>query len=796
MNMGDAMTRDNKLLRALVVCLAATALIAGACTDGSDDSGGSAGGDAFLSDDAAEATFETRPSMGQVTVTGTEAGTEITLFDQSGQAVESSETDSDGALIFREVEPGTYRVATSDGDDQVASGEIVVPTEEESLPEQDFYEGQTLEPGYTYIETRDGTQLSASVYLPGPIDEGPYPTVVEYSGYDPAKPGSNLLEDNADKLAELGLDADELCTTLEFLCNAPAQPSSIIAIAMGYAVVSVNVRGTGCSGGAYDYFEPLQVLDGYDVVETVAAQDWVYDNKVGMVGLSYPGISQLFVARSQPPSLAAITPLSVMDDTVRGLLSPGGLFNEGFALTWADEVLTKAEPYGQGWEQALVDEGDTICEENQKLRGQNVDVTELALSFDHYPKELGDWYNPTLFAKDINVPVFLTGAFQDEQTGGRFGHLWDAFENAPVVRFTLWNGAHADGYAPMNLSEWKAFLDLYVADQLPTMPAVMNLLAPVLMGDVFGAELALEPVPYSEYATVEEARAAYEAEKPVRLILESGGDPDQPGAPGGTVEFRFDQWPPVDVAALPFYLGPDGTLTETEPTAGDESATRYDFDASLAEKVTLEGDNTGDAFLALPGYSWDQEPDGSAAVFVSPPLEEDLTLAGPASADLWIRSSTEEADIGVTLSEVRPDGKETYIQSGVLRGTMRKAGPEATELWPAQTDYAEDAEPMPVGEFTEARVEIFPFAHVLRKGSRIRLSVHTPGGDRARWSYILSEGQDGATFDVGHSAATPSKLVLPMTESIEGYPAEYPPCPGLRGQPCREYVEYSNTPAP
>jgi len=53
MNKGDAMTRDNKLLRALVVCLAATALIAGACTDGSDDSGSSAGGDAFLSDDAA-----------------------------------------------------------------------------------------------------------------------------------------------------------------------------------------------------------------------------------------------------------------------------------------------------------------------------------------------------------------------------------------------------------------------------------------------------------------------------------------------------------------------------------------------------------------------------------------------------------------------------------------------------------------------------------------------------------------------------------------------------------------------
>ncbi len=75
----------------------------------------------------------------------------------------------------------------------------------------------------------------------------------------------------------------------------------------------------------------------------------------------------------------------------------------------------------------------------------------------------------------------------------------------------------------MNLSEWKAFLDLYVADQVPThatdpQPAGTG----ADEGDVFGADLAVEPVPYADYATVEEARAAYEAEKPVRLILESG----------------------------------------------------------------------------------------------------------------------------------------------------------------------------------------------------------------------------------------------------------------------------------
>ncbi|MCP4437221.1 MAG: CocE/NonD family hydrolase [Actinomycetia bacterium] len=770
--------------------LATTALLASACTT-SDE----AAEPSVLGADTARATFSTNASVGQLTVTGAEPGVELTLYSDAEEVV-SGNADDEGALIFRELDAGEYRVAaeaTDDNEEQV-TGTVELPTLEESLPERDFYAGQTLEPGYTYIETRDGTQLSASVYLPGPAEDGPYPTVVEYSGYDPAKPGGNLLESNAEKLEELGIDAESLCETVEFLCNAPAQPSSIIALGMGYAVVAVNVRGTGCSGGAYDYNEPLQTLDGYDVIETVASQDWVYDNKVGMVGLSYPGITQLFVARAQPPSLAAITPLSVMDDTVRGLLAPGGIHNEGFALSWAEQVLEKAEPLGQGWEEELIEDGDAQCAENQKLRGQNVDVTEVALSYDHYPPELGDWYNPSVFGEDIEVPIFLSGSFQDEQTGGRFPLLWDKFPNSPLVRFSMWNGAHADGFAPMNLSEWKAFLDLYVADQVPTIPPIMNLLAPILMEDVFGATLELEAVPYSEFDTVEEARAAYEAEKPVRLILENGAsDPEQPGAPGGTAEYRFDQWPPADVSALPFYLNADGTLTEAEPL-DDGGASRYDVDGELAETVTLPG-GSGDAFKALPDYEWAQEPAGSAAVFVSEPLTEDLALAGSASADLFIRSSAPEADIGVTLSEVRPDGQEVYIQSGVLRGSMRATEDNSTELWPNHSGYEEDASPMPVDEFTEARVEIFPFAHVVRAGSRIRLSVHTPGGDRVRWAYILADGQEGASFDVAHNAEMASRLVLPVTSSITGYPAELPPCPGLRAQPCREFADYLNTPA-
>src|SRR5690606_40686389 len=87
-----------------------------------------------------------------------------------------------------------------------------------------------------------------------------------------------------------------------------------------YAVMGVNMRGTGCSAGWFDYFEWRQALDGYDVVEIVARQPWA--DGVGLVGKSYPGISQLFVAATQPPSLRAIVPGHVVGDFYRDVVYP------------------------------------------------------------------------------------------------------------------------------------------------------------------------------------------------------------------------------------------------------------------------------------------------------------------------------------------------------------------------------------------------------------------------------------------------------------------------------------------
>src|SRR5262249_4913846 len=152
-------------------------------------------------------------------------------------------------------------------------------------------------------------------------------------------------------------------------------------------------------------------------------------------------------AATHPPSLAAITPLSVLGNPFNTLL-PGGILNTGFAVTWAQEVLDKADPYGQGWERKRVDGGDAVCAENQLLHGQKVDIVHQIHENPYYRSDLGDPLNLVLFADQIEVPLFLASAWQDEQTGPYFFQLLDRFKRSPLTRFAVYNGVHLDGFAP------------------------------------------------------------------------------------------------------------------------------------------------------------------------------------------------------------------------------------------------------------------------------------------------------------------------------------------------------------
>ena len=795
----------------LVLVLVLATTVAACRRPGTGGDGGGAGAFRQLLRGTAEAPWDVRIGVEQITVTGATPGEPLTLYGPRARERLTLLADADGQAHFAylppepatvqsgpgldmgaldavhgtTVEPGRYALVDESATPRLATRVLTVP-ERDDVPDQALYDGQTLtgveldilgnvkpgtaiDDGFQYIEMRDGVLLSANVRFPdtnihGP---GPWPTVIEYSGYSPSNPASE----------EAGVR---------------------IARALGYATVSVNMRGTGCSGGVFDVFNPAQMADGYDIVETVAAQDWVRGGKVGMVGLSYSGISQLYTAATAPPHLAGVTAQSVIADPWLQAW-PGGIFNSGFTQQWIKERNEASAPGGSSWVTRRIEGGDTTCGAHQPLRNQNPDFENLARSLTSY--------TPSAAARDlrrlvseIEAPVFISGAFQDEQTGPQFMTMLDDFDNAAALRVNLWNGRHPDGYAAVNINDVFEFLELYVADRVPAMNPLVRAALPSVLAGQFGLrDVVIEPDRFTDFGDdVAGARAAYEAEQPVHVAFESGSGANEVGEPGGTFSLDFDSWPTDEVQPAEYFLGPDETLTGEEParsTLGAADAFRFDPDAGGS---TLFG-GTGNYPLLAPvwsGADWTRFDPGEELSYLTEPFAEDTVFAGPGYADLFVASDATDVHVQVSVSEVRPDGVEYLVTNGWLDLANRAEDRRRTSDLEVVHPFTEDAlQPVTPGEYVEARVDIPSFAHAFRAGSQLRLTIATPGRNHATWEFDNPDyGGQIPTNLVARSRDMPSALVLSQLDGVE-VPAVAPaPCPGLRGQACRPFVPTENTP--
>ena len=188
------------MFRRLSLLLVALAITVGGVTTATSHAAGSA------TSAAGTAPFTTQGSVEQVAVTHAPEGAVAKLLTSSGKTVTTAKTDAAGAVLFRDVPPGSgYAVRI--GSDRVDGITVTAPTD---TPPPSFYAAQTINDGYGYVKTRDGTTLSINVKLPGPAARGPYPTVIEYSGYDPSNPDGRA-------------------------------PASTIAQALGYATVGARI---------------------------------------------------------------------------------------------------------------------------------------------------------------------------------------------------------------------------------------------------------------------------------------------------------------------------------------------------------------------------------------------------------------------------------------------------------------------------------------------------------------------------------------------------------------------------
>ena len=321
---------------------------------------------------------------------------------------------------------------------RIPSASALSPTANEPMPQATqravFFAHRVV----GYLTTRDGVELRYSALLPdGP---GPFPSILNYSGYDPgAIGGVAYLADNT----AMSVNLDQ---TL---------------VSNGYAVVGVNARGTGCSEGQFDFLGPDYGRDGADAVEFIASQAWS-NGAVGMANWSWAGMAQLATAIEQPSHLKAIAPGMTVGDIRLDSWAPGGVPAPAFVAGWWLYLQDRWDSVAA----SAVQEGDARCLSQLKRNRTTAENNNLSHIVIQHP--IRDAYIEArhLAAKtaQIKVPVLSMTAFQDEAVTSRDGHYQDAMDPQQIWLIQT-NGGH-DLYESRRFRDTLiAFFDHFVRDQ-------------------------------------------------------------------------------------------------------------------------------------------------------------------------------------------------------------------------------------------------------------------------------------------------------------------------------------------
>ena len=741
--------------------------------------------------------FVARGSAEQAYATGVVAHAHVRLVNASGATVRTARADAQGGILFRNVKPAKgYRIVSGDH----RSGRVRVYTNRPAPLSTAFY-NQKIHAGYGYLTTRDGTKLAIDVHLPKATSatallggsglpenasivrqSKPYPTLIEYSGYGYANPAG------------------------------PVNGIASLANLLGFAVVDVSMRGTGCSGGAYNYFEPNQSLDGYDVIEAIARQPWVLDHKVGMLGISYGGISQLFTAAEDPPALEAIAPLSPIDSTITTLY-PGGDLNTGFAYSWAVQRVDDAKPFSKTADQAYalkrIRDGDQTCRANQALHGEAYNLIKKIHQNQYYTPKVANPLDPITFVHKIHAATFMACQLTDEQVGAHCPDLAEHFTGTRHKWFTFTNGTHIDSLDPETLTRMIDFYELYVAHRRPLLnvdlgagktaqlgfASELGVVGPALLKITMGIDNAqlndLPADPVESEPTSASALAAFNRTPAVTIGFDSGAAAgNAPGIPLPAFTATAPRFPLPGTQARSWFFAPGGALAAAPGASGTD---RFTYSAKQGTVTDYHG-NTGAGGLwnTLPTYDWVSPKAGQAVSFVTAPLASNTVVVGAGTASFWVKSTKPAVDLQATVTEVRPDGKDVYVQNGYLRGDSSRLTPGSTSLQASQTLRRSQLIPLKPNRWTHVTIPLYYEGHAYRAGSRIRVIIGSIGGNQPVWSFGQPNAKGSARVTIGYSKTMDSKLTLPVVPGIS-VPTPLPTnCNALRGEPCHTYAPFGN----
>ena len=534
------------------------------------------------------------------------------------------------------------------------------------------------------VRMRDGTELAVDIFRPHAA--GRFPALLAYSPY--GKDVQRVLKKQRPHSSRLGNGGQEAGDTGYF-------------VSRGYVHIIADVRGSGDSGGTYNFQGRLEQQDGYDLIEWIAAQPWC-DGNVGMLGMSYFAVVQNLVAAHRPPSLKAIAPYEAYTDRYRHSVHHGGIFDEGFFHQWFEHLSVRPQmPLIYDYlprdevnlrREALLESAEII--DSPYLHIQLKYETKNPLMFDFLIEPHDGPYYWERSSNTMLDRIEIPALFMARWSGWPI-HLAGAFEG--------WAGVNGPKKLIVMETEW------ITGPQRPWrdhQDIILRWYDHWLKGNDTGMM----------------------AEPPITLLIK------------GRNEYRHEhEWPLARTRWSRLYLAADRTLGETKPV--ESAAAAFHNDPHIPPNKPAQGLD-----------------------FATPVLQEDLEVTGPLALYLWATLDQSEATWIVIIRNRAPDGSQPVVTKGWLRASHRLVDPARSSAAKPYHPHRESI-PVPVGERQEYAIELRETSMVFKKGHQLVLEIRgqdTPIEEPV-WYHQCNAIRTEHVLHLGGEQA--SYLLLPVIDS-------------------------------
>jgi uncharacterized protein len=500
----------------------------------------------------------------------------------------------------------------------------------------------------------------------------------------------------------------------------------------GYIVVLQDTRGRYESGGEFYPFRD-ESSDGYDTVEW-AARLTGSNGKVGMLGGSYVGATQMLAAIAVPPHLVSIFPYVTASEYYDGWTYQSGALMQWFSSSWTSILGI-----------------DTLRRKVEKTQSPKEWIKELPL--ENYP------------VLQSPKPSSLAPYFFDWLKHERDDAYWQKWRVSDHYSEMTVLGLHAGGWHDLFL---KGSIKNYIGlREKAATPAARNgqrlIIGPWAhtptssegkVGDVvFGKTAVLDmtatALKWFDYSLKGIANE-YANSAPVRLFIM-----------GANVWRDEQEFPLERTRYTKYYLhsangansvAGDGLLNLTTPTV--ERKDEFDYDPQ--NPVPTIGGRLCCGQTLPPGPA-DQRPNESRSdvlVFSTPPLADDTEVTGFVSVELYASTSAVDTDFTALLVDVDPSGYSRFLTDGIVRARYRASTSQSAEVVP--------------GRVYKYVIDLWATGNVFKAGHRIRLYISSSNFPRFNRNLNTGEPIDKASRSVMahqtvyHDREYRSALILPV----------------------------------